>query len=56
MSRSGDCYDNAMMESFWATLKAELVHLQRYATREQARQLIFEHIEVFYNRKRLQSR
>jgi transposase InsO family protein len=55
MSGKGDCYDNAMMESFWATLKCELVHQQRYATREQGRQSIFEYIEVFYNRKRLHS-
>ena len=55
MSRRGDCYDNAMMESFWATLKTELVHQQKYATREEARQSIFEYVEVFYNRKRLHS-
>ena len=55
MSGRGDCYDNAMMESFWATLKSELVHQRQYATREQARQSIFEYIEVFYNRKRLHS-
>ena len=55
MSGRGDCYDNAMMESFWATLKTELVHHQTYATREQARQSIFEYVEVFYNRKRLHS-
>lgn len=55
MSGRGDCYDNAMMESFWATLKTELIYQQRYATREQARQSIFEYIEVFYNRKRLHS-
>jgi putative transposase len=55
MSGRGDCYDNAMMESFWATLKSELVHQRRYATRQQARQSIFEYIEVFYNRKRLHS-
>ncbi len=55
MSGRGDCYDNAMMESFWATLKSELVHQRRYTTREQARQSIFEYIEVFYNRKRLHS-
>ena len=55
MSGRGDCYDNAMMESFWATLKCELVHQQRYATRMQARQAIFEYIEVFYNRRRLHS-
>ena len=55
MSGKGDCYDNAMIESFWATLKTELVHHQHYATREQAKASIFEYIEVFYNRKRLHS-
>jgi transposase InsO family protein len=55
MSGKGDCYDNAMMESFWATLKCELVHQRQFATRQQARQAIFEYIEVFYNRKRLHS-
>lgn len=55
MSGRGDCYDNAMMESFWATLKCELVHQQSYATQEQARQSLFEYIEVFYNRRRLHS-
>lgn len=55
MSGKGDCWDNAVMESFWATLKTELVHQRRYATREQAKQSIFEYIEVFYNRKRLHS-
>jgi putative transposase len=55
MSGRGDCYDNAMMESFWATLKTERVHQESYATREEARQSIFEYIEVFYNRQRLHS-
>lgn len=55
MSGKGDCWDNAMMESFWATLKTELIHQSHYATREKARQAIFEYIEVFYNRKRLHS-
>ena len=55
MSGKGDCYDNARMESFWATLKTELVHLNEYATRDQARASIFEYIEVFYNRRRLHS-
>jgi transposase InsO family protein len=55
MSGRGDCYDNAMMESFWATLKCELVHHHQYATHDQARQSIFEYIEVFYNRRRLHS-
>ena len=55
MSGKGDCWDNAVMESFWATLKTELVHHEHYATRQEARQSIFEYIEVFYNRKRLHS-
>jgi transposase InsO family protein len=55
MSGRGDCWDNAAAESVWATLKAELVHHERYATREQARASIFEYIEVFYNRQRLHS-
>ena len=55
MSGRGNCYDNAMMESFWATLKTELIHQEHYQTRQQARQSIFEYIEVFYNRKRLHS-
>jgi transposase InsO family protein len=55
MSGRGDCWDNAMMESFWATLKTELVHQRQYTTREQARASIFEYVEVFYNRKRLHS-
>ena len=55
MSRSGNCYDNAAMESFWGTLKTELVYHERYATREEARLSIFEYIEVFYNRVRRHS-
>ena len=55
MSGKGDCWDNACQESFWATLKTEEVYLNHYATRDQARQAIFEYIEVFYNRKRLHS-
>jgi len=55
MSGKGDCWDNAVMESFWATLKNELVNHERYAMREEARASIFEYIEVFYNRKRLHS-
>lgn len=55
MSGKGDCWDNAAMESFWATLKTELVNHERYATHEQARASIFEYIEVFYNRKRIHS-
>jgi putative transposase len=55
MSRIGNCYDNAVMESFWKTLKTELVYQTRYATRAQARQAIFEYMEVYYNRYRLHS-
>jgi transposase InsO family protein len=55
MSRCGDCWDNAAMESFWATLKTELVNHEEYATHDAARASIFEYIEVFYNRKRLHS-
>jgi putative transposase len=56
MSRKGDCWDNAPMESFWGSLKNELVHHQRFITREQARQEITEYIEIFYNRIRKQAR
>lgn len=55
MSQKGNCYDNAAMESFFGTLKTELVHHERYATRDEARASIFEYIEVFYNRQRLHS-
>lgn len=56
MSRRGNCYDNAPMESFWGTLKNELVHHRRYETREQARREITEYIEIFYNRQRRHSK
>jgi len=55
MSGKGNCYDNAAMESFWATLKTELVHQAHYTTRQEAEASIFEYVEVFYNRKRLHS-
>ena len=55
MSRKGNCWDNAPMESFFHTLKTELVYHRRYETRAQARSDIFEYIEVFYNRFRLHS-
>ena len=55
MSRRGDCWDNAVAESFFATLKRELVHRRDFVTREQAQQEIFEYIEVFYNRQRRHS-
>lgn len=54
MSGVGNCYDNAMMESFFATIKTEAV-VQRFATRLQARQTVFEYIEVWYNRLRRHS-
>ena len=54
MSRKGNCYDNAPMESFWGTLKQELVHHRRYRTRQEAISDITEYIEIFYNRQRLQ--
>ena len=55
MSRRGNCWDNAAMESFFASLKKELVHDEDYATREQAKASIFEYIEAFYNRVRRHS-
>jgi len=55
MSRKGNAYDNAPMESFYSTLKRELIHKKTYATRDQARTEVFEYIEVFYNRQRLHS-
>lgn len=55
MSRRANCYDNALMESFWSTFKRDLIHRRRFATRAQARAAIFEWIEVFYNRTRLHS-
>ncbi len=56
MSGKGNCYDNAPMESFWGTLKQELVHHRSYATRNEAMREIREYIEVFYNRQRKQAR
>lgn len=55
MSRKGNCWDNAVVESFWASLKAELFDDNVPATREEARALIFEWIEIWYNRQRLHS-
>lgn len=55
MSRSGDCWDNASMESFFKTFKAELTYQEHYATREEARKSIYAYIELFYNRQRLHS-
>ena len=56
MSRRGNCYDNAPMESFWGSLKNEMIHHQRYATRANAQSAIKEYIEIFYNRQRRHSR
>ena len=55
MSRKGNCWDNAVSESFFHTLKTEQVHHQSYQTKAEAKQDIFEYIEVFYNRERLHS-
>jgi putative transposase len=52
MSRKGNCYDNACAETFFSTIKCEMLYNNRYATREEARRDIFWYIEVFYNRKR----
>lgn len=56
MSRKGNCYDNAPAESFWGTLKTELVHRRRYQTRAGAVREISEYIDLFYNRQRRQAR
>ncbi len=55
MGRRATCYDNAAMESFFHTLKVELVHRERYASRRSATAKIFEYIEVYYNRQRKHS-
>lgn len=55
MSRKGNCWDNAVAESFFHSLKTELTHQQKFKTREEAKHAIFEYIEVFYNRIRIHS-
>jgi putative transposase len=55
MSRKGNCWDNAVSESFFHTIKTELTHHIRFKTRQEAKQCIFEYIEVFYNRVRSHS-
>ena len=55
MSRKGNCWDNAVAESFFATLKVELVYQSRWNTRTYARNEVFEYIELFYNRQRRHS-
>ena len=55
MSRKGNCWDNAVAESFFATLKKELLHRRRWSNLAQLHAALFEYIEVFYNRRRLHS-
>jgi putative transposase len=55
MSRKGNCYDNAFIESFWSSLKYEVIYGRRFLTRAEARSAIFDYIETFYNRARLHS-
>lgn len=55
MSRKGNCYDNAFIESFWSSLKYEVVWPRKFATRDEARTAVFDYIESFYNRTRLHS-
>ena len=55
MSDKGNCYDNAVAESFFHTLKTELIYFENYLTREDAKNSIFEYIEIFYNRDRMHS-
>lgn len=54
-SRKGDCWDNAVMESFFHTLKVECIYHARYKTRDEAKKSVFDYIEVFYNRQRRHS-
>ncbi len=55
MSRKGDCYDNACMESFFSTLKKDVIYGRKFKTRKEAKLFIIEYIETFYNCKRLHS-
>ncbi|PHZ84775.1 hypothetical protein CRD36_10105 [Paremcibacter congregatus] len=55
MSRKGNCWDNAVAESFFHTLKTELVHHHKFENQEEAKKEIFEYIEVFYNQERMHS-
>jgi putative transposase len=55
MSRKGNCWDNAVTESFFGILKKEMVHHERFATRQEAKDKLFDYIEVFYNRMRIHS-
>jgi len=55
MSRKGDCWDNAVAESFFHTLKVELIHRHKFRTRDEAQRRIFEYVEMYYNRRRAHS-
>ena len=55
MGSKGDCFDNAVLESFHATLKKDLIHRRSWPTRAEARSAVFEYIEAFYNRRRRHS-
>ena len=55
MRGNGNCYDNAITETFFSTIKKELIYLTKFETKEQAKNEIFEYIEIFYNRQRLYS-
>ena len=55
MSRRANCYDHAVAEIFFKTIKSELTRKQKYTTQDEAKSAIFEYIEVFYNRKRMHS-
>ena len=55
MSKKGDCWDNAVAESFFHTLKVELIHRMKFRTREEAKRKIFEYVEMYYNTKRTHS-
>ena len=55
MSRKGNCWDNAVAESFFHSLKTECVHHEKYLTRDEAKKSVFDYIEVFYNRQRKHS-
>ena len=55
MSRKGNCHDNAVVESFFKSVKAEIPEHRKFKSREEARKELFEYVEVFYNRKRLHS-
>ena len=55
MSRKANCYDNAVVESFFKTIKTELTRRRKFCTKDEAKSAIFEYIEIFYNRKRMHS-